>query len=145
MEGIEIYSEIRRFDDRGVRIFPVYQSMVGTWGLELYRKKTLEESEGDHDWKMIRVGHIQSYESRDESELAGIKKAEDICEEFGFPPVVYDLEEAKEFFENNSSETEGEFVWHSCLCTIKSDGKYARKQFECKTLEQAKFVFYEKN
>lgn len=59
-------------------------SSSGTYGLELYRKKTETESKGEGDWKMIRVGHIQTYYTRKEAETVAIKLAKELCEEFGF-------------------------------------------------------------
>ena len=72
------------YDARGVRAFVGYQSGNGCWSVEVFRKKTKEESEGDHDWKMVRVGHIQSYDSRVEAELKALEIAKDVCEEFGY-------------------------------------------------------------
>ena len=72
------------YDKRGVRAFVKYQPLNGLWGIEVFRKKTEKESEGDHDWKMVRVGSIQSYEDRETAEDKVLELAEDVCQEFGF-------------------------------------------------------------
>jgi len=72
------------FDKRGVRIFPRYQPSNGKFAIECFRKKTPKESQGDGDWQMIRIDHIQSYFSREEAEQAALKLAEEICKEFKF-------------------------------------------------------------
>lgn len=77
----EIFYE---YDKRGVRPIVRYSEANGGWTIECYRRKTKEESGGDWDWKMIRIGHIQSYLSRREAEIKVIEMAELICEEFGY-------------------------------------------------------------
>lgn len=72
------------YDKRGVRPFVRYSTSSGGWSIECYRKKRKDESEGDHDWKMIREGNIQSYESREIAEQKAIELAEKICAENGF-------------------------------------------------------------
>lgn len=71
------------YDKRGVRAFVRYGTS-GKWAIECYRKKRKDESKGDNDWKMIREGHIQSYESRKEAEKKALELAEEICKENGF-------------------------------------------------------------
>jgi len=66
-------------DKRGVRAFVRYSTASGGWSIECYRKKRNDESAGDHDWKLIREGHIQSYGSREEAELTVLQLAEEIC------------------------------------------------------------------
>ncbi len=72
-----------KYDELGVRVF-IKPSSSGTFGVELYRKKTKPESKGDGDWRMIRIGHIQTYETRDAATKVGFKLAQEVCDEFGF-------------------------------------------------------------
>lgn len=72
------------YDERGVKAFTKYSELNGKWSIELYRKKTTEESKGVHDWKMIRIGHVQTYDSRLLAEKKAIELAESICLEYGF-------------------------------------------------------------
>ena len=71
-------------DRRGVKGFVGYSTATGKFTIEHYRKKTKEESQGDHDWKMIRIGHVHSYNTREEAENITLKLCEKICKEFGF-------------------------------------------------------------
>ena len=80
--GVEETFEL--YDRRGVRAFVRYAPNSGTWAIECFRKKTKEESEGDHDWKMIRVGHIQTYNTRNEANIKALELADSICKEFNF-------------------------------------------------------------
>lgn len=68
------------FDSIGIRILPFYGA-PGTFGINVYRKKTKAESIGDIDWKMIRVTHINSYCTRKEAVDVGIIMAFDIHED----------------------------------------------------------------
>lgn len=77
-------SPFDEYDARGVRAFIGYRTNVGTYGIEIYRKKTEKESEGEHDWKMIRISHIASYHTRKEAEEKALNMCENICEEFNF-------------------------------------------------------------
>ena len=77
-------NKFHNYDKRGVRCFVKYSTANGLFAIECYRKKTEQESEGTGDWRMIRVGHIQSYETRNEAEDAVLELAEDICKEFRF-------------------------------------------------------------
>lgn len=72
-----------KYDELGVRVF-IKHSSSGTFGVELYRKKTESESKGDGDWQMIRIGHIQTYTTREEATKVGFKLAQEVCDEFGF-------------------------------------------------------------
>ena len=76
--------KIKDFDKRGVRIFITYQSSNGKFGVECYRKKTVQESTGNGDWRMIRVGLIHSFETRELAEQEALLLAEDICKKFKF-------------------------------------------------------------
>ncbi len=83
--GISSTSEkIKDFDKRGVRIFITYQSSNGKFGVECYRKKTVQESTGNGDWRMIRVGLINSFDTRELAEQEALLLAEDICKQFKF-------------------------------------------------------------
>jgi len=72
-----------KYDELGVRCF-IKMSSSGTYGLELYRKKTEKESKGEGDWRMIRVGHITTYTTRKEAEKVALKMAQELCDEFGY-------------------------------------------------------------
>lgn len=73
----------KEYDERGVRAF-VKHSDIGTFGIECYRKKLPSESKGESDWRMVRIGHIQTYMTREEAEQKALELAQSICEEFGF-------------------------------------------------------------
>jgi hypothetical protein len=75
-----IKNPIDYFDSIGIRILPSY-SANGSFGLDIRRKKSKEESAGDHDWKMIRVSHINSYYTRKEANEVGIGIAFQLHEE----------------------------------------------------------------
>ena len=79
---MSIHKRFYDLDELGVRAFVRYSSATGKWSIECYRKKTQEESEGDHDWKMIRVGHVHSYSTRKEAEIEAIKLAEQILSQY---------------------------------------------------------------
>lgn len=72
------------YDKRGVRAFVRYAKSSGGWAIECYRKKRKDESKGDHDWQMVREGHIQSYSSREEAERKVLKLAKQVCLENGY-------------------------------------------------------------
>ena len=72
-----------RYDKRGVRTFVCYANGNGCWRIELYRKKTKQESKGETDWQMVREGHIMSYGTRLEAELKSLELAKNICEDYG--------------------------------------------------------------
>ena len=83
---------VAEFDVRGVRPF-VKMSSSGTYAIECYRKKTAQELDGLHgsnkakrdaDWQMIRVGHIQTYETRQQANAEVLKMATEICTQFEF-------------------------------------------------------------
>lgn len=76
--------DLDAFDARGVRVFVKYASSNGKFGIECYRKKTVKESSGDTDWKMIRVGHVGTFDTRAAANVAALQLAKDICEEFNF-------------------------------------------------------------
>jgi hypothetical protein len=80
----DVSSRFYAFDGRGVRAFVRYSTASGGWAIECYRKKRKDESEGEHDWKMIREGHIQSYGNRLEAELKALELAEEVCKENGY-------------------------------------------------------------
>ncbi len=71
------------YDKRGVRPFVKY-SDSGTYSIECYRKKLPNEVQSDADWRMIRIGHIQTYMTREEAEQKVLELAESICKEFNF-------------------------------------------------------------
>ena len=86
-------SKFYEYDKRGVRAFVTYASGNGKWLIECYRKKTAKEIKDDFDklktppdsnWKMIRVGSVSSYNTRQEAEQKALELAEEICSEFGF-------------------------------------------------------------
>jgi len=71
----------RLFDNRGVRVYLKYGANGGH-GVEVYRKKTKQEfkksnpnKDLDVNWEMIRIGMIQSYDSRLEAYKAGFEEA----------------------------------------------------------------------
>jgi len=70
------------FDKRGVRPFVTYAAATGKYGVECYRKE--KEPRSDADWKMIRVGHVQSYNTRDEAEVQALQLAQHICEQYNY-------------------------------------------------------------
>ena len=80
----DISSRFYALDKRGVRAFVRYSTASGGWAIECYRKKRKDESKGDHDWQMVREGHIQSYGSREEAEQKVLDLAEQICLENGY-------------------------------------------------------------
>lgn len=75
-----IKDRVDYFDSIGIRILFGYGANGG-FNIEIRRKKTKEESEGDHDWKMIRHGYLGSYQYRNEATDAGIEHAFDLHEE----------------------------------------------------------------
>ena len=81
---LDASSRFYEFDKRGVRAFVRYSISNGLWAVECYRKKRKDESEGEHDWKMIREGHISTYESRQEAEIKCFELAEEVCRVNGF-------------------------------------------------------------
>jgi hypothetical protein len=76
-------SKFYDYDARGVRAFVRYADN-GTWAIECFRKKLPHESKGDGDWRMVRIGNIPSYPSRQEAELRVLELAESICVEYKF-------------------------------------------------------------
>lgn len=76
--------KIKELDKRGVRAFVTYAQETGNWAIEVYRKKRPDETTGDTDWKMIRIGHIQTYSSREEAFLKSIELAEQVAKENNF-------------------------------------------------------------
>lgn len=79
-----VSSRFYNYDKRGVRAFVRYSTASGGWAIECYRKKRKDESKGDHDWQMVREGHIQSYGSREEAEQNVLELAEQVCLENGY-------------------------------------------------------------
>jgi len=75
---------IEDLDTRGVRVFPKYATSNGTYGIEIYRKKTEEESEGEHDWEMVRESHIGTYLTRAEAMKKAVELGEEICKKYNF-------------------------------------------------------------
>lgn len=76
-------NKFEEYDKRGVRCY-IRHSDTGSWAIECYRSKLPSESKGESDWRMIRVGHIQTYETRKEAEEKVFELAESICQEFNF-------------------------------------------------------------
>ena len=74
------------FDKRGVRCIVSYGSGSGGWKVECYRKKTKEEIEKEPNlgWRMVRVGHIPTYNSRMEAEIKAFNLARRICQHHGY-------------------------------------------------------------
>ena len=81
---MSLSQKIYDFDKRGVRFFVKHQPYNGKYSIECWRKKTDDESEGEHDWNMIRIGHIESYSTREQAEKEVIRMADEICNEYGF-------------------------------------------------------------
>ena len=79
-----VSSRFYGYDKRGVRAFIRYSTASGGWAIECYRKKRKDESKGEHDWQMVREGHIQSYCSREEAEQKVLELAEQVCLENGY-------------------------------------------------------------
>lgn len=77
-------STVYDYDLRGVRVFVNYASHNGGWRVECRRKKTPEESKGEHDWKMIMEIHFPIYWSRQIAETKALEFAEEICKKYGF-------------------------------------------------------------
>jgi len=69
------------FDKQGIRCFVYYNEMNGKYKPEIRHKKTKEESKGDSDWKMIRIGFVNCYNTRQEAEEIVFYKAFEILEE----------------------------------------------------------------
>ncbi len=65
-------------DRKGIRAFIKYSNTTGKWAIECYRKKSKSESEGSHDWRMIRVGSTITFFSRIDAELAVLKLAKEL-------------------------------------------------------------------
>jgi hypothetical protein len=80
----DVSSRFYDYDKRGVRAFVRYATSSGGWTIECYRKKRKNESKGDHDWQMVREGHIKSYGSREEAEQKVLELAEKVCLENGY-------------------------------------------------------------
>lgn len=88
MASLKLYTDeqslsvlTRLFDNRGVRVYLKYGANGGH-GVEVYRKKTKQEFKKsnpnknlDVNWKMIRIGMIQSYDSRLKAYKAGVEEA----------------------------------------------------------------------
>lgn len=79
--------EFYKYDKLGVRPF-VKPNDGGYYAIECYRKKTEKEKKNEWDWRMIRVGHIESYPTRSQAKEAVLKLAEEICKEFNFKPTI---------------------------------------------------------
>ena len=94
MNHIDLSGLFYDYDARGVRAIVRYQELNGCWKIECYRKMTKKElveyykkkqKEDDGSaWEMIRIGHIQSYNTRREAELKVLELAEIICQENGY-------------------------------------------------------------
>jgi hypothetical protein len=72
---------IEIFDENGVRVYLGYGASGGH-SVEVWRKKTEKEFKKDNpnkdldlNWRMTRIGIIQSYNSREEAYKAGFKEA----------------------------------------------------------------------
>jgi hypothetical protein len=81
------------YDKRGVRAFVKYQTESGKYGIEIYRKKTAKELQEefekfntpiDGNWRLKRIGHVLSYESRVIAYKKAIDLAGEVCKEFKF-------------------------------------------------------------
>lgn len=81
MDSTNLFHE---YDKRGVRAFVMYDKSNGKFRIECYRKKQKHESEGNHDWQMIRVGHTQSYFTRAEAEEKVLELAYLVCVANGY-------------------------------------------------------------
>lgn len=81
---ISTCENLYEFDRIGVRPFVRYSLGNGTWSIECYRKKLPHESKGDCDWKMIREGHVQTYNTRKEAIEKVLIMADEICEKYGY-------------------------------------------------------------
>ena len=84
-EGVGQTQSIRKlynfFDDNGVRVYLGYGGSGGTTPT-VYRRKTDKEFKKDNpnksldvNWKMTRIGIIQSYNTREEAEIVGFIEA----------------------------------------------------------------------
>lgn len=80
--GYPIYLYLRDlyefFDDNGIRCFVGYSDNSGSFKLEIRTK--LEPSKDDNDWRMQRVGFIETYSTRQEAEVVVLAKAFEILE-----------------------------------------------------------------
>lgn len=84
-EGVGTTQKIRKlynfFDDNGVRVYTSYGASGGTVPT-VYRRRTEREFKKEHpnksmdvNWKMVRIGIIQSYSTREEAEISGFMEA----------------------------------------------------------------------
>ena len=83
------------YDKNGVRPIVKYAEQNGTWGIECWRKRLLSELKYDgSDWKMVRIGHIQSYKTRKEATEKVLELAESIWQEIKMTKeqIMYRLE-----------------------------------------------------
>ena len=71
----------RFFDNNGIRCFVLYSESTGKYRVEIRRRKTRKESKGDHDWRMIRHGYLDSFSSRKEAEKYIFERANEILYE----------------------------------------------------------------
>jgi hypothetical protein len=77
----KIRNPIDFFDSIKIRIFVGYSSN-GCFSVEVYRAKTENESSGEGDWRMIRIGHINSYYARSTAQEKGIRIALEVLNEW---------------------------------------------------------------
>lgn len=69
------------YDKLGVRAFVNY-APNGKFGVECYRKN--QQPKDDADWKMIRVTHLETYNSRELATIAALKLCADVVKEYGY-------------------------------------------------------------
>ena len=79
-----IEQQLQNLDEKSVRAFVKYSESNGKWGVVCYRKRLQHEITEDNYWKMIRIGHVQSYDTRDEAVQKSMELAEAIVKEFNF-------------------------------------------------------------
>jgi hypothetical protein len=84
---------INNYDQRGVRLFVKYADSNGKWAIECFRRKTQKELQKefeelkisiDSNWRMVREGHVNTFNSRQEALDKALLLAEQICEKYKF-------------------------------------------------------------
>lgn len=71
-------------DKRGVSVFTKYSEATGKFGIECYRKKTAQESQGENDCRMVREGYINAFDDRSTAESKAIEFGEQIAKAYNY-------------------------------------------------------------
>lgn len=87
LHKVLFFATFRKFyelDAVGVHPFVTYSDATGGFCICVYRRKTKEESSRDSDWKMVRHGHVGSFNGRRQAEIAAIELAIEIGKKYNY-------------------------------------------------------------